>query len=638
MPSFTIATTDDATERGDGSDFSSSGVEVNVNSSTTANGRRNAGFYFPGVTLARGDVVGTVTLRIFGNDPSADDMQCDIFCNAVDNANNFTVEADVTSRSLTTRSVEWISLDTGGGFFESSDFGTVLQEVVNRPGWASGNAVVVILRGQNASGAETYNIKAIESATTFEADLQVNYTPGLDTIVDGGEPVLLGQPTYAGAGLWGPYWSDTNTGLIVHLDQDGVTTGSVKMARTTNGGVAWTVSDITTSATVSLCAFYEKELGTTGATLLHIWWLQATDTVVKYATVNIATGVVSSIVTVVTAAAASTASVQHSQSWGCILRNGNLLCGGAGETLGTYTLYCYRSTDGGANWTARAEGHEQSGDSGYLYPGNTDDCGDACLVYYDSSVVELSVKMYDDSANTWTETAIGACDLTFDLIQENHFHGALDCTTGAIRLASWDGVDAALTGDLRTWTIIPNSIVSPSITAGANAITNVANANGACAVAVNHQNGDIYVAYCRGSLWSERVTVYYKVSTNGLVSFGSEMSYSQSQQALGEWDFRRIGSPRVISASGGKIQWSFFDDENYFIYVNLNNDVEIGAGDTACQDQVGGGCYGVTTPPGPGGEALSQGGWRYVIPPPKRIPWVSPPRAVSPGNRRRPPR
>jgi hypothetical protein len=39
----------------------------------------------------------------------------------------------------------------------TEDVSTIIQEIVNRPGWASGNAVVLIITGNGTRWAESYN-------------------------------------------------------------------------------------------------------------------------------------------------------------------------------------------------------------------------------------------------------------------------------------------------------------------------------------------------------------------------------------------------------------------------------------------------------------------------------------------------
>lgn len=60
--------------------------------------------------------------------------------------------ADVASRPRTTASVAW-DIPTGGIGDESlsADFSAVLQEVVDRPGWASGNSLIVFINEEYTS-------------------------------------------------------------------------------------------------------------------------------------------------------------------------------------------------------------------------------------------------------------------------------------------------------------------------------------------------------------------------------------------------------------------------------------------------------------------------------------------------------
>lgn len=67
-----------------------------------------------------------------------------------------------------------------------------------------------------------------------------------------------------------------------------------------------------------------------------------------------------------------------------------------------------RSVDAGANRTSRADVFEAAAEEDWvlLYPANTADTADACAIYRDISANAVSIKMYDDSADTRTETAI----------------------------------------------------------------------------------------------------------------------------------------------------------------------------------------------------------------------------------------
>ncbi len=86
---------------------------------------------------------------------------------------------------------------------------------------------------------------------------------------------------------------------------------------------------------------------------------------------------------------------------------GNLIVAGwnRGGTPASYA-FTARSIDNGVTWTSRAFFPENStNDHMRLMPGNEADNQDVYAVFEDDSATELTLFHYDDSADTWTETA-----------------------------------------------------------------------------------------------------------------------------------------------------------------------------------------------------------------------------------------
>ncbi len=79
---------------------------------------------------------GTSTVLIYGHD--------------TDNAPSFTGEdGNISSRAATSASVTWIIPDwddeQNGTAQQTSDLKSILQEIINRPDWSSGNSIVIII-------------------------------------------------------------------------------------------------------------------------------------------------------------------------------------------------------------------------------------------------------------------------------------------------------------------------------------------------------------------------------------------------------------------------------------------------------------------------------------------------------------
>src|SRR5439155_13288980 len=82
---------------------------------------------------------------------------------ATDTAATFTTAAyNISLRSKTTAAVPctplaWTTLDEAGPAERTPDLSSVLQEIVTRPGWASGNSVVLIITGTGKRVAKAYD-------------------------------------------------------------------------------------------------------------------------------------------------------------------------------------------------------------------------------------------------------------------------------------------------------------------------------------------------------------------------------------------------------------------------------------------------------------------------------------------------
>jgi hypothetical protein len=87
-----------------------------------------------------------------------------ITAEAADNPSAPTTAADARGRTRTTASVNWSpAAQTSGSSYDTPDIKTIIQEIVNRAGWVSGNRILLFIdsNGSNATSARrevrTYN-------------------------------------------------------------------------------------------------------------------------------------------------------------------------------------------------------------------------------------------------------------------------------------------------------------------------------------------------------------------------------------------------------------------------------------------------------------------------------------------------
>lgn len=169
------AASDDARE--------SSGSVTLTGSNITIQATDNyGGLRFLNVTIPAGSAIHTATLTVTVASASYDDPDVTIWANDVDDAATFTTgAANISGRAATTATVTWTASGIGAGARTSPSLVAVIQEVIDRGGWASGNDVALILKGNSTS---PFRFNTFDGGGADYATLAIEYTaPGA-----GGQP------------------------------------------------------------------------------------------------------------------------------------------------------------------------------------------------------------------------------------------------------------------------------------------------------------------------------------------------------------------------------------------------------------------------------------------------------------------
>jgi len=371
-------------------------------------------------------------------------------------------------------------------------------------------------------------------------------------------------------GVWGPFWVDTLIGVVVFQDSG----NDLSYARTINGGTSWATTVIHVGTMNDLACWFDKETPGDTGNLLHIAWIDQANTDALYQTLNIATNTLGTRRTIDNTFTSSATAAENFISI-TKTRNGNLL---VNYRLRNNEIETYRSIDAGVTWTDRTDAWETVADYelNFLYPANTGDDADAISIYFKRSTAELSIKMYDDSANTWTKTAwfTTASTPTATVIRQT-FDAAIRHSDNHLLVAIHNFQDDP-TDDLLIYDINPNSIASPTITAKTSIFTNQAEAGNAGIIIDQNLNEsgnyDVYVAYGKSTTYTTDTLIVFHKSSDGMTSWGSEQAYSQTGANI-----RMIGRSHTISPTGGRIQWAYNEATLNDILVNLVNDVIVPA-------------------------------------------------------------
>jgi hypothetical protein len=154
-----LADSDDAEEETSGDvDLDSSDLEL-VTESTL----QTVGMRFTNVTIPKGATIASASVQFKVDEPESGATTLTIRGQAADDAPTFTsATGNVSSRPTTAAGVTWVPapwtvVGEAGPAQRTPDLSPVIQEVVDRPGWSSGNALVLLVTGTGERVAEAHD-------------------------------------------------------------------------------------------------------------------------------------------------------------------------------------------------------------------------------------------------------------------------------------------------------------------------------------------------------------------------------------------------------------------------------------------------------------------------------------------------
>jgi len=177
-------------------------------------------FRFPNVTIPNGSVITAAFIRVTKSYESGNVVEVDIYGNDVDDAVAPTSYVEYQALVKTTAKADW-SINapwTTGVQYDSPDISTIIQEIVDRAGWSSNNAIQ--FRIDDDTSTHYKQLYAIDyDGGSAKAELHVTWTP--PGILD--EAVALDDDTWAqiytgylteDAAVEDANWSQIYTGYI----------------------------------------------------------------------------------------------------------------------------------------------------------------------------------------------------------------------------------------------------------------------------------------------------------------------------------------------------------------------------------------------------------------------------------------
>ncbi len=148
-----------------------------LNSSVLVIGESLAAMRFTGIQIPQGATIKSATLSIcsytFG---LTGQITAKLQAEAADNPGDFTSRRVSNAKGTTaSRAWNWDAAWNPNTWYESPDIGQVLQEVINRPGWSAGNAIVVLYNSSDYE--EDRRFWAYDGAPDKAARLKITYEP-----------------------------------------------------------------------------------------------------------------------------------------------------------------------------------------------------------------------------------------------------------------------------------------------------------------------------------------------------------------------------------------------------------------------------------------------------------------------------
>ncbi len=115
---------------------------------------------FDSLAIPRGARVTTAYIELTADETQPDVTNLTLYGEAVDNAATFTTASkNISSRTKTSAAVSWTNIPVWnvGVPYRTPDLSSLIQQVVNRPGWVTGNAMAFIVTGSGHRTAATFD-------------------------------------------------------------------------------------------------------------------------------------------------------------------------------------------------------------------------------------------------------------------------------------------------------------------------------------------------------------------------------------------------------------------------------------------------------------------------------------------------
>lgn len=184
------------------------------------------GMRFLNAAIPQGATITTAYLTLRCNSSSSQTtVNTRIKGEAADDAATFSDQTDFDGRTRTSAYIDWdnIAAWTSGTDYASPEIKTVIQEIINRAGWASGNALVIFWDDFDGRSTQVNNTRryahSYDGSATYAPKLHIEYTSATEKLSSDSGTGTDTKSDYPSAALTGP---DTGSGVDAKSDYPSV--------------------------------------------------------------------------------------------------------------------------------------------------------------------------------------------------------------------------------------------------------------------------------------------------------------------------------------------------------------------------------------------------------------------------------
>lgn len=133
-------------------------------------------FRFQDIGIPNGATINSAKLTLYGPGLTISGANYNLRIRGVDEDNTASFSSDPTARPTTTAFGDWDFTDWAFNTFkDTSDFTSVIQEIVDRPGWSSGNALGIFIYSRLTGTTGTFSVKDYSDNPSLDAVLTIDY-------------------------------------------------------------------------------------------------------------------------------------------------------------------------------------------------------------------------------------------------------------------------------------------------------------------------------------------------------------------------------------------------------------------------------------------------------------------------------